>query len=393
MNKKKQKKVLMLASVASMIDQFNMPNIRLMLEMGYEVHILCNFLEGNTCDKRRIKKIQKILQDMQVVWHQWDCPRNAFSVPKCCAAYWQLWALTGKYQFAWIHCHSPVGGVLARIAAHHRKIKVVYTAHGFHFYRGAPLKNWLLYYPAEAWLAHWTDVLVTVNGEDWQFAKRHLKAGKIYRIPGVGIDVEKFEIPEEGKKEFCIKYGIPENAQLLLSVGELNKGKNHRMVIRALSKIEKQEVHYLICGQGRGKKSLQRYAARMQVDDRLHMLGYQENMQQIYEYADVFVFPSRREGMPVALMEAMAAGLPCAVSDIRGNRELIDDARGGIRFSPKKLQQLVDALDLLLGDDPFRRECKEYNKKKIRAYEQAAVDQKMQKIYSQLCLTGAKRVP
>ncbi len=105
------------------------------------------------------------------------------------------------------------------------------------------------------------------------------------------------------------------------------------------------------------------------------------------------MFPSRREGMPVALMEAMAAGLPCAVSDIRGNRELIDDARGGIRFSPKKLQQLVDALDLLLGDDPFRRECKEYNKKKIRAYEQAAVDQKMQKIYSQLCLTGAKRVP
>ncbi len=333
----------MLASVASMIDQFNIPNIRIMQELGYEVHVACNFKEGNTCDAARIRKLMRMLRDMDVVCFQWDCPRNIYAVCRCMKAYRQLLKLTARVQYDWLHCHSPAGGVLARLAAHQRKIRAVYTAHGFHFYQGAPVQNWLLYSMVEALLAHWTDTLVTVNQEDYRFAVKNLKAKKIVRIPGVGIDSRIFRTQQwdgltkteqktgqktEQKKAFCRKYQIPESASVLLSVGELNRGKNHRMVIEALSGLKRQDVFYLICGQGPLLGRLKQYASSRGVGERIRMPGYQDCMPWIYQNADIFVFPSMREGMPVALMEAMAAGLPCVVSDIRGNRELIHDAPG-----------------------------------------------------------------
>lgn len=164
----KEQKVLLLASVASMIDQFNVPNIRLIQNMGYEVHVACNFLEGNTCDRKQIRKLLRIMKKMAVVCHQWDCPRSIRPVWGCIRAYRQLCTLMEKHAFVWMHCHSPIGGALARIAAHRQNIRVIYTAHGFYFYRGAPLRNWIFYYPAEKMLARWTDVLIVVNKEDYQ---------------------------------------------------------------------------------------------------------------------------------------------------------------------------------------------------------------------------------
>lgn len=384
MNRKK--KVLMLASVASMIDQFNMSNIRLLLEMGYEVHVACNFREGNTCSCQRIKKFQKMLQSMHVVWHQWDCPRNIFPVTKCCIAYWQLWKLTGQYDYDWMHCHSPIGGALARLAAHWRKIRVIYTAHGFHFYLGAPFKNWLLYYPAEKLMSYWTDVLVTVNEEDYRLAGEKFKAGKVCYIPGVGIDTDRYEQKSMQNLARGI-FQIPDHAYILLSVGELNKGKNHRMVMKILARLDRKDVYYLICGQGKRKKELQKYAKRIGISELVRIPGYQENMPLIYHCADIFVFPSVREGMPVALMEAMAAGLPCIVSDIRGNKELIGgsgsvEESGGVRFTLNKPGQLQDALEEMLSDKELRRSCGERNRKKMKGYSCSVVQKKMKEIYT-----------
>ncbi len=376
----RKKKVLMLASVASMIDQFNIPNIRQLQRMGYEVHVACNFKEGNTCDGKRLSELQRILQDMRVVWYQWDCPRNINSVRKCVKAYRQLLTLTGLHHYEWLHCQSPVGGALARLAAHRRNIRIVYTAHGFHFYHGAPWKNWMLYYPAEVFLAHWTDVLITVNKEDYVFAKKRLRAGKIVYVPGVGIDTEKFsDVGMKGsRREFCRRYRIPDDALVLLSVGELNQGKNHRMVVKALQALRRTNVYYLICGQGALKKELRAYANHLGIGQYLCMPGYQQHMSWIYQNADIFVFPSVREGMPVALMEAMAAGLPCLASDIRGNRELL--CRQEL-FSLKHPEQLAAALKQMLDDGHLRQICERYNRKKIRGYHTEAVQKRMRKIY------------
>ena len=380
----------MLASVASMIDQFNLPNIRLLLGMGYEVHVACNFREGNTCDKKRLRGLKKKLAAMHVAWHQWDCPRSAASLRKCARAYRQLCRLLGQQGFSWMHCHSPVGGALARLAAHRYGVRVVYTAHGFHFYQGAPLRNWLLYYPVEKLLSYWTDVLITVNREDYGFARRRLGAGKVFYIPGVGVDLAEFLSPvclderlcgtSENLRDarFCEMFGIPQGASVLLSVGELIPRKNHRMALDALAALGRPDVYYLVCGQGPLRGELRQYAHRRGVGGRVRLAGYQERMGWILENADIFVFPSLQEGLPVALLEAMAAGLPCAVSDIRGNRELV---RAGERFAPDSPGGLAGLLGRLLEDGAYRQACGASNRRRVRRYALCRVEARMERIY------------
>lgn len=379
------RKVLMLASVASMIDQFNMPNIQILLTMGYEVHILCNFKEGNTCTLERILRLQRKLHEMHAVCHQWDCPRSIWPVKKCVRAYKQLLELIDRQCFSWIHCHSPIGGALARIAAHKRGIRIIYTAHGFHFYRGAPLKNWLMYYPVEKMLARWTDILLTVNHEDYCLAKRRLNAGRIGCLPGVGIDTVQFQKrPDACRSDFRNRYQIPEDAAVLLSVGELSRRKNHQAVISVLPELTGKNVHYLICGQGKLEKYLLQKAERSGVSAQVHILGFQENIAEFYQNADIFVFPSKQEGLPAALMEAMACGLPCVVSDIRGNRELITDSIegcGGIRFPCGQQEKLLEALEQLLTDLKLRQEYGHWNQMKVREYELSSISCRMRKIY------------
>lgn len=376
-------KVLVLASVASMISQFNMPNLKLLQEMGYEVHVACNFKEGNTCSEKAIQRLKAQLSQMYVRYHPWDCPRNIHSVRKCLRAANQLWMLTGTYSFAWIHCQSPVGAALARIIAYQRNIRIIYTAHGFHFYQGAPYKNWLFYYPVEKLLSYHTDRLLTINKEDYLFAKKHLNAKKILHIYGVGVDLKRFHAQSDAsaaRKLLCNRYQIPQHAVILLSVGELNHGKNHKTVLAALAAGKRLDIHYIICGQGKLRKALARAAKRFGLEGRVHLAGYQENILLFYQGADLFIFPSIREGMPAALMEAMAVGLPCVVSDIRGNRELIHDS--AMRFSPKRPKELCNILDRLL-DNPWLWEAAgRQNQRQIRNYQLDRVQGQMRAIYA-----------
>lgn len=391
----KKQKVLIAASVASMIEQFNLPNIKLLLNLGYEVHVACNFQEGNTCGIVQLQKLKEKLRGMHVMLHQWECPRDICAFQKCFRAYLQLYGLTGRYHYEWIHCHSPIGGALARLVAYQRCIRIIYTAHGFHFYKGAPVKNWFLYYPIEKILSCWTDVLVTVNLEDYCFAKRNLKAKRIVHIPGIGIEVEKFQNGCCGKSVNAAsrfwqksesasmvlrkKLDIPETALLLLSVGELSKRKNHQAVLRVLAKLPGKDIYYLICGQGPLRQQLLRKAKKLGIADRIRIPGYLEDVTKAYQAADIFVFPSLQEGMPVALMEAMASGLPCVVSDIRGNRELIGDRR--CRFAPGCMRQLRTILISLAGQKELRDCYGKENAKNIRSYDISIVQTYMNRIY------------
>ncbi len=389
MNKQCRPNVLLAVSVASMIDQFNLPNIRLLRELGYTVHVACNFRQGNTCDAKRVRRLKHVLDQMEVVSHQWDCPRDLSSIFDCSRAFSQLWDLTGRYRFAWMHCQSPIGGALARAAAHGRGIRVVYTAHGFHFYKGAPFKNWLLYYPVEKLLSYWTDMLVTVNREDYRLAVRRFSKAKICYTPGIGIDTARFYGVPPKRDLFCKKFAIPKDAPLLLSVGELNKGKNHKMVLDALAAIRRSNVYYMVCGQGEQYGALMEHAKKLGIMGRVRLVGYQEDMPWIYRNADLFVFPSVREGMPVALLEAMAAGLACAASDIRGNRELIGppgagEKAGGMLFAPGSVCQLAAVLLRLLDHCAFRNACGKYNRKKALYYSRAVVEKQMRGIYKEM---------
>lgn len=323
------RRVLMLASVASMIDQFNMPNIELLQQMGYEVHVACNFEKGSTCTDEKIHELKKRFNQIQVKFFQIDFERNVMKINQDLKALNQVLTLARKYHYAFIHCHSPIGGVVGRLVGHKTNTKVIYTAHGFHFYKGAPIQNWLIYYPIEKFLSRFTDVLITINREDYHRAKKKFYAKKVEYVPGVGVDIEKFRNVKVNVPEKRKELGLYPEETVLLSVGELNKNKNHEVVIRALAKLHRPNVKYLLVGQGTLKEYLENLAKKLGVENQVIFLGFRKDVAEIYKIADIFVFPSKREGLSVALMEALASGLFCIASDIRGNEDLVSHGRNG----------------------------------------------------------------
>lgn len=363
-----QKKALQLASVASMIDQFNIPNIEILQSLGYQVDVVADFTHPGTITTERCENLKKRLSDMNVRIFDIAIPRslNPLAIS---SAFKRVKELLEKENYNLLHCHSPIGGAIARQAAkglRSKGLKVIYTAHGFHFYNGAPLKNWLIFYPIEKWFSRYTDVLIMINEEDYKRASEKFKAKKVVYIPGVGVDTEKFSPRKSGREWIRKELIIPDNRILLLSVGELNENKNHELVIRAISGID--NITYVIVGKGELAEQLQKTATECGVD--LRLAGFRTDVADFYDAADVYILPSIREGLNVSLMEAMASGLPCLAGIIRGNVDLVDEGKGGYLFTPSSVDEIKTAIHEMVNmtiED--RQELGLYNSNKIRSFD------------------------
>ena len=375
---KNSNKILMLAAVPSMIGQFNMENIRLLLAMGYEVHVACNFYDTSVWTKEKISEFISQMKVLGVHCHQTGFSRSPGDVKSLFQSFRQMDSLVKKEGFQFVHCHTPVAAAVCRLVCHRNRMKVIYTAHGFHFYKGAPMKNWLLYYPVEWLCSWWTDVLITINKEDYRRAKRRLHAKKTVYVPGVGVDTEKFRPDAVCRERKRAELGLKETDIMLLSVGELSKRKNHEVVIRALHEMKNPDVKYFICGMGELEGCLKKIIKELGLENQVELLGYRTDISELMQAADVFVFPSLQEGLPVALMEAMASGLPCILSRIRGNSDLIMDKNC-----------LAEAADVnewkrILENMVMKNEKNWYgeeNRKRMNRYDISRVNQKMKKIY------------
>ena len=301
-------------------------------------------------------------------------------------AYKQLLALMEKENFDLVHCNTPIGGVLGRICARKAKIPyVIYMAHGFHFWKGAPIKNWLFYYPVEHFLSRWTDVLITINKEDYARAQK-FKAKKVCYVPGVGIDLNNFNNTKEPRASMRKSLAIAEDDFVLLSVGELNTNKNHELVLRALAdmkeNVKKQKIRYLICGRGERETRLKNLVKELGIEDYVHFLGYRADIADICNCSDLFVFMSLREGLPGALMEAMACGLPIICSNIRGNRDLIENEVNGslVDIDEGKLREEICRL---IADAGTREKYAIAAKESVRRFDMERVLELMMKIYTE----------
>lgn len=290
---------------------------------------------------------------------------------------------TEKYDI--VHCHTPVAAMCTRIACRrerYRGVQVLYTAHGFHFYSGAPLKNWLLYYPAEWICSWWTDVLITINQEDYRRATRKLHAKKTAYVPGVGIDLEKFQPNVAGAEKKREELGLEKTDVMMLSVGELNRNKNQAVVIRAMAEINDKNFHYFIAGQGVLRDELQQLAEQLHLSERVHFLGQRTDVPELLNAADFYVLPSIREGLNVSLMEAMASGLPCIASRIRGNIDLITDEN--CLADAENVDEWKQALEDMIahlqnGENSYGEE----NRKRVRKFGVDYVNREMKKIYGE----------
>lgn len=377
-----QKKALCVATVYGFLESFETHDMCILQKLGYEVHTLANLVDTETNQTANTRKIDEI----GCVKHEWECARTPFSW-KNVKAYKEIKELLKRENFEIIHCHTPMGAVLTRLASKkYRKsgTKVIYTAHGFHFYDGAPKKNWMIYYPIEKFLSNWTDVLITINKEDYNRAKKKLHAKKTVYIPGVGVDTEKFDCNLYTKEEMenCRnELGVPSEAKLLLSVGELNENKNHEIVIKALAELERDDLYYIVAGAGVKEAELKQLISDLQLNDRIQLLGYRDDIALLYEVADIYILPSKREGLNVSLMEAMASAKPCVAGRIRGNTDLID-AKGGYLFEPQSVEACkIAILSLISKNEEEQREQGIYNRNKIKHFDVTSVNMQMEQIY------------
>ena len=369
-----------------MIDQFNMPNIKLLLELGYKVEVACNFIKGSTCSDKKIEDLKKTLADLGVECHQVDFARNVLKVTENLKAYRQTRRLVKEHHYDLIHSHSPIGGLMSRIAARDMRkkgTKVIYTAHGFHFFKGAPLKNWLIFYPIEKFSSRWTDVLVTITHEDYLLAQKKMDAQKVVYVPGVGIDTAKFLPGDDYETIRTVKrkeLGIDENDILMLSVGELNKNKNHEVMLRAMAELGDKRIKYVVAGRGALAEYLNGLATNLGIAEQVQLLGFRTDVMELFKAADVFVHPSFREGLSVAVMEAMASGLPVICSRIRGNTDLIDDGKGGYLFTPADCSELRNVLEQIVGGRGIKA-LGTYNIEKIKQSDVSVVLETMKELY------------
>lgn len=381
------KKALLVTHVSGFVPQFEMNNVRILQSMGYEVHYASNFDYPSYGDDN------SRLEGTGIICHQVDFVRSPYSL-KNFTVYCQMKKLMESEQFDLIHCHTPMGGVIARLAAHRTKTgPVIYTAHGLHFYKGAPLKNWMFYYPMEWWLSRYTDQMILINQEDYKIVRRKFRAKSVDYIPGVGVDCMAFRQVQVNREEKRRELGIPDEKIVLLSVGELIPRKNHEVVLRALAELkktadseEKTEVGassfiYVVCGHGELECTLKKLAEEFGIADQVIFAGYRNDIAQICKASDIFVFPSLQEGLPIALLEAMSCGMPVVCTAIRGNLDLIVPEKGGIFVETKEIKGYCDAIQKLSENRMLRLSMGRFNENHAEQFDRSHVIMAMKEIY------------
>ena len=364
-----QKKVLIVASVISFIEWFNKENVEFLKDnLNCEVHIACNFDYTEDTDDARTAAYIENLKNEGVILHNIHFARN----PLCSAniqAYKKLKSVIDSNDFALIHCHTPAASMMTRLAA--RKARkngcvVMYTCHGFHFHNAAPKKNWLMYYPVEKFLSRMCDYLVTINKEDFNRAKT-FHCPNVRYIPGVGVDLSKIKNTKVDKKVYKKNIGVPEDCVMLLSVGEMIERKNHEVIIRALGKLKRDDIYYVICGKGPLKEHLAQLSETLGVHT--VFLGFRTDIPELCNTADISAFPSKIEGLGLAGIEAMAAGIPLISSNVHGILDYVIDGKTGFARKPDDVDGFANAIESLASNVELRKSMRDACLKSVEPFE------------------------
>lgn len=365
------KKVLFVATIDEHILAFHTPYLKWFKEQGVEVHVASN---GNF--------------NIPYADIKYNIPfsRLPFKLDNL-KSYNKLKKIINSNSYNLIHCHTPVGGVLTRIAAirsRKRKTKVLYTAHGFHFFKGAPLKNWLLYYPIEKWLSKHTDILITINEEDYKLAKNNFKTKSIKLVNGVGIDLNKFISQTiERKQELRKKYGYKPDDFILIFAGELNYGKHQDLLINGVNLLKNKmpNIKLLLAGMGPLYEQYKKQINDLNINDYIKLLGFRKDINNLMMLSDIAVSSSRREGLPVNVMEGMATGLPLIVTDCRGNSDLVNDGENGFIIGINNTTQFKNKVNELFQSESLRNKFGKRSLELIKYYSLENILNDMKEIY------------
>jgi len=374
-NSQNKGKVLFIATVYTHLAAFHIPFMKMLQERGYEVHAAASSNEG------RREDVEKVGVTC------WEIPfaRSPYS-PANIQAFVQLRALLREHHFDLIHVHTPVAAFLGRyLAKTTNQGTVLYTAHGFHFYQGAPRRNWLIYYTAERIASRWTDGLIIMNGEDFENAQKlGFKSGEnLFYVHGVGVDLKQYAKNNfQDENSIRKELGISENDVVITCVAELIERKNHGFLLNGWQKLTSRHsnVHLLLVGKGEKVGVLQRKVKEEKLE-RVHFLGFRRDVPQILKETDIAVLVSKHEGLPKCIMEAMAMGLPVVASNVRGNRDLVENGQTGFLVELGDVAGLAQALEKLILDRELRNAMGKAGQKKIQDYSLEKVLAEMRSVY------------
>lgn len=373
MKQEKRKKVLFTATVDSHILQFHLPFLKLFQDNGYEVHVATNGTEKIPyCDVRHT-----------VCFAREPIKLNNLKAIR------QLKKIINNEKFEIIHCHTPMGGVVTRLAAKVARkngTRVIYTAHGFHFYKGAPIKNWLFFYPVEWYLAKFTDTLITINKEDYERAKKKFnkRCKNIEYVNGVGIDVLKFEkeISKFNKTHIRKKLGLDSKDFILTCIARLDKNKNQGFLIETMDILTKthNNIHLLLVGPDEYNGKYKKLCLKKNLNKYVHFFGKKEHIAEILAISDIVVSASKREGLPINIIEALASSIPVVALECRGINELISNDING--FICKNKNEFIMSIEktLLMNIENLERIIQS-NRIKAKQYDISYLIDLYKKIY------------
>lgn len=387
MGDKNKKRILILATTVSMIEQFNIHNIKILQSLGAEVHVGTNFLNPGTITSDISKQLISKLKSMGVKYHQIDFMRGIGTHKANKIALKQICKIIKEEGIMGIHAHSPLGGIIGRRAAHKMHIKIIYTTHGFQFFKGGHLKNWLIFFPVEWFYALWTNAIVTINTHDYRVAK-YLPVKNKYYIPGVGTDIIK--VRKKSDKEIHDlrtatrrKLGINSDEFLIISVGELNDNKNHETVIKALKILNNPKIKYAIAGVGKNRNKLLSLIKNFGLENNVQLLGYVNDVNGLYYAADLNAFISKREGLGFGGLDGVARGLYIIGTQNTGMSDYIVNKNIGILIKdPSNIYEVANAIKYAINRNKSSETVKSYIS--IDKFDYKNVDNSMLKIYKEV---------
>lgn len=355
------KKALIVTAVGGFLQKFEEMDVNILQLKGYQIHYASNF------DIKVYEYDQKWFKDQKIVLHHVPFSKSPTDVWNNVKAYCEIKRIIKQEKIDLVHCHNPISAAITRLAAAHCRIRpiVLYTAHGFHFYRGASLLNNLIFGAVEKECAKYTDYLITINHEDQINAHRYLKLAnsQVFRIPGVGVDLERFRYSEWSYKKAREALAVSKEAFHIVSAGEMNRNKNYEVIIRAIALLKDKSIRYSICGNDSvngNMTELKRLVYELKLDEQVFFMGYREDMEMVLQSADLFAFPSLREGLGMAAVEALASGVPLVCGDNRGTREYAVDDYNSIICRNNDVREYADAIHKLkqCGIESMRINCR-----------------------------------
>ncbi|WP_017380771.1 glycosyltransferase family 4 protein [Paenisporosarcina sp. TG-14] len=363
-------KVLYVTTISNTVNAFLIPHIKLLIDQGHQVDLAFN----------SVQELNPEVLELGCAVHNIEFQRSPLN-KKNYNAFKMLKKLIENENYDLVHTHTPIASACVRLACRKMSVIVIYTAHGFHFYKGAPIKNWVIYYPLERYLSKYTDVLITINKEDYRRARKSFDSKRVEYVPGVGLNTKRFINVSVNNSEKRKELSIPLDAFVALSVGELNKNKNHETIIRAIAKLKNSNIYYILCGQGPLESYLIKLIIDLGLEKQVSLLGFRTDIDELCKISDIFVFPSKREGLGMAALEAMATGLPIITSNIHGIVDYSVNGETGFTCNPTDIKSFAKAIKKLQEDKLLRNKMGRNNQESVNIYSVENAIDKNSEIY------------